>query len=80
MAFLLKQSYVKVLSTLRDGKPRNHDEICAESGLEGFECTGAISILRRADAIDQAGHRRFVITEQGRLLLDTAPRIEVTRR
>ena len=80
MPLLLKPSYVKVLLALRDGKPRNHDEICVEAGLEGLECTGAISILRRDEDLEQAGDRRFRITEKGRMMLDTAPRIEVSRR
>lgn len=80
MVFGLKPSYEKVLVALRDGQSKDHDTICLDAGLDDFECTGAISILRRNRALEQAGGRKYKITEKGLHLLESAPRITVNRR
>ena len=77
MAFLLKPTYEKVLLAMRDGLPRNHDDICIAAGLDDMECTGCISILRRNKALESAGKWQYKITDKGRDLLEHAPRITV---
>ena len=73
MPFILKQDYIRVLQALVNGEAKASDLICVECGFKSpFDCTGAISILRRADAIDQAGHSRYRITEKGKAMLAEA--------
>ena len=82
--FHLKPSYVAVLDTLKDGQPKTSVQICIDCGLERMECTGAISILRRREAISQAeikaGIPKYKITDRGRLMLEQAPRVVITKR
>jgi predicted transcriptional regulator len=80
MEFVLKPSYERVLVALRDGQPKDHDDICLAAGLEDFACTGAISVLRRAKALEQAGNHQYKITEKGKDLLERAPRLVVNPR
>jgi len=83
MTFTLKQEYLRVLQALADGEAKSSDKICVECGFRSpFKCTGAISVLRRADAIDQAGHSQYRITEKGKLMLSEAgqPRVSLSTR
>lgn len=80
MQFVLKPSYERVLVALRDGQPKGHDDICLAAGLDDFECTGAISILRRNKALAQAGDHQYRITEKGVHLLEHAPKLVVNQR
>ena len=77
----LKEPYKKVLAALSSGEPKNGDELSTECGfLSRLDCTGAISLLRRLDAIEQAGHGKYRITDMGRIMLQGGARIELTPR
>jgi hypothetical protein len=76
-----RESYRKVLVALSDGRPKTSNEICTEVGFEDrWLCTGAISMLRRMDAIDQAGHGKYRITDTGKMLLGKSTPLPLTQR
>jgi hypothetical protein len=76
-----RESYRKVLVALSDGRPKTSNEICTEVGFDDrWACTGAISILRRMDAIDQAGHGKYRITDKGKMLLGQSSALPLTQR
>lgn len=77
----LRQPYLKVLSALSGGQPKTSNELSMECGFESrLDCTGAISFLRRVDAIDQAGHGKYRITDKGKIMLQRAPKVELSQR
>lgn len=77
----LKEPYKRVLSALSSGQPKTSNELSMECGFESrFDGTGAISFLRRADAIDQAGHGKYRITDKGRIMLQGAAKVEISPR
>lgn len=77
----LKEPYRKVLAALGSGQPKTSNELRMECGfVSPFECTGAISLLRRLEAIDQAGRGRYKITDKGKVMLQGAARLEVSPR
>lgn len=70
-----------MLVALNDGQPKTSNELAIECGFEDrWACTGAISVLRRMDAIDDAGHKKYKITEKGKLLLGQDARLALTQR
>ncbi len=76
-----RDSYRKVLVALSDGRPKTSNEIRTEVGFEDrWLCTGAISVLRRMDAIDQAGHGKYRITDTGKMLLGKSVALPLTQR
>ena len=83
MPFKLTADYRRVLELLKDGKPRDHSEICALLGMDGLKCSGTISILRRAGALGQVTGKKFEITDTGLQILAKPPDptpLYVTRR
>ncbi len=78
--FVLKTNYVKVLAALRSGTPKTSKEICQECNLDRLDCSGAISILRRMEALAQAGDQRYRITERGIAMFDRAPLVQIEPR
>jgi hypothetical protein len=80
MTFQMKPTYQKVLLTLRDGTPKDHNLICIDCGLDDDECTGAISRLRRVRALERTGDNRYRITEKGVALLQSPPLVVLERR
>ena len=76
-----RESYRKVLVALNGGQPKTSNELAIECGFEDrWACTGAISVLRRMDAIDDAGHKRYKITDKGKLLLGDGSKLALTQR
>ena len=78
--FELRSNYIAVLESLRSGTPKTSAEISADTGIDMLQVVGAISILRRTDAVAQAGNKKYRITDKGKILFDTRPGIEVNRR
>jgi predicted transcriptional regulator len=78
--FELRSNYIAVLESLRSGPPKTSAEISADTGIDMLQVVGAISILRRTDAVAQAGNKKYRITDKGKSLFDTRPGIEVNRR
>ena len=76
----MKQSYTKVLEALRNGASKSSVELARELHMERFDVVGAICILRRDDALAQAGDGKYRITDRGIMLLGTQPSIQVSPR
>lgn len=76
----MKQSYIKVLEALRNGASKSSVELAQELSMERFDVVGAISILRRNDALAQAGSGKYRITDRGIMLLGTHPGVQVSPR
>ncbi|MDG6913695.1 MAG: hypothetical protein JRN34_05065 [Nitrososphaerota archaeon] len=76
----MKQSYTKVLEALLNGAAKSSVELARETQMERFDVVGAISILRRNDALAQAGNGKYRITDRGIMLLGTQPSVQVSPR